>query len=48
MEKNDVKVENQRTSTETPTPIQDGMKPKGGMKTKSVRYSGDTIVWGGE
>ena len=41
MEKNDVKIENQTTSTETRAP-----KTKGGMKTKSVRYSGDSVIWG--
>jgi hypothetical protein len=41
MEKNNVKIESQATSKETPSP-----KKKGGMKTKSVRYSDGTLVWG--
>ena len=41
MEKKNVKTERQAASKETPCP-----KKKGGMKTKSVRYSDGTLVWG--
>ena len=41
MEKNNEKVKSQAASKETPSP-----KKKGGMKTKSVRYSDGTLVWG--
>jgi hypothetical protein len=46
MEKNNVRIDDQATSKETPAPMQSGMKTKGGMKTKSVRYSGECIIWG--
>jgi hypothetical protein len=41
MEKSNVKVESQAASNTTPSP-----KEKGGMKTKSVRYSDGALVWG--